>query len=391
MRRSGSSGPPPDPAAEHVPVEMEDRLAGACADIDDDRGNRRGRPSSPSRRRSRASASPRPRSNSRDVAECRRCAARGSRAGASSAFGLMSRIATKPVALVATSIAARGRACRRGSPGQAARIPSSVTARAANPDELANRRVERATASSRRRSRGPGGRPGRRPRRPTFVAPARAGTRPARAHAAARSRSLLTCAAPCRPPRSPSRVAVSTGRRAPSRSPAASTTSSVRREGARRPRPGSRRSRRVVRLKSPAAATRRRYVAAVVASRHRAQHAVVAGLERHVQMPRRPSASRAARRRSAFGQVVDLDRREPQPREPGRRARLAHQPRQVVAGLAVAVAAEVDPGQNDLAVPLVDAPPHLGEHGRRALRLREAPRTSGITQKRTRSCSRPAP
>src|SRR5581483_12445034 len=37
-----------------------------------------------------------------------------------------------------------------------------------------------------------------------------------------------------------------------------------------------------------------------------------------------------------------------------------------VAGLAVAVAAEVDPGEDDLAVSLLGAAAHLGEHGRRA-------------------------
>ena len=60
--------------------------------------------------------------------------------------------------------------------------------------------------------------------------------------------------------------------------------------------------------------------------------------------------------------VVDLDRGEAEPLEPGRRSRLAHEARQVVAGGAVAVAAEVDPGQHDLAVALLDAAADLGEH-----------------------------
>ena len=61
--------------------------------------------------------------------------------------------------------------------------------------------------------------------------------------------------------------------------------------------------------------------------------------------------------------MVDLDRGEAEALEPGRRTRLAHEPRQAVAGGAVAVAAEVDPGENDLAVTLRDAATDLAEHG----------------------------
>src|SRR5207342_723209 len=60
--------------------------------------------------------------------------------------------------------------------------------------------------------------------------------------------------------------------------------------------------------------------------------------------------------------VVDLDRREPQARQPRSRAGRAHELRKREARLAVAVAAEVDPGQNDFLVTLLYAPPHLGEH-----------------------------
>ena len=58
--------------------------------------------------------------------------------------------------------------------------------------------------------------------------------------------------------------------------------------------------------------------------------------------------------------VVDLDRREPQPLEKTNDdTGLAYKPRQVVAGVAVAVAAEIDAGEHDLAVALRDAAPDL--------------------------------
>ena len=67
-----------------------------------------------------------------------------------------------------------------------------------------------------------------------------------------------------------------------------------------------------------------------VAAAHRAQHAVVAGLQRHVQVlaHRRRLAERGDER---VVHVVDLDRAEPQPLEAGRLPRLAHEARQVVA------------------------------------------------------------
>src|SRR5438552_11040974 len=70
--------------------------------------------------------------------------------------------------------------------------------------------------------------------------------------------------------------------------------------------------------------------------------------------------------------VVDLDRRQPQAVEAGHRPHFAHEPRELVPGFAVAVAAEVDPGEDDLTMTLVDAPTDLGEHCCR----RAAPRGS---------------
>src|SRR5205807_6184770 len=45
---------------------------------------------------------------------------------------------------------------------------------------------------------------------------------------------------------------------------------------------------------------------------------------------------------------------EPQASDPGDGAGLAHEPRQLVAGCAIAVTAEVDPRQDDLAVAVLD-------------------------------------
>src|SRR5439155_26220983 len=60
--------------------------------------------------------------------------------------------------------------------------------------------------------------------------------------------------------------------------------------------------------------------------------------------------------------VVDLDRAEPEPLEPASRSSLADEPRQVVAGGAVAEAAEVDAGEHQLTVTLVDAAADLLEN-----------------------------
>ena len=63
--------------------------------------------------------------------------------------------------------------------------------------------------------------------------------------------------------------------------------------------------------------------------------------------------------------MVDLDRGQPQPGDARDASGLADQARERVPGGAVPVAAEVDPRQDDLAVPLIDAALDLGEHGRR--------------------------
>ena len=108
-----------------------------------------------------------------------------------------------------------------------------------------------------------------------------------------------------------------------------------------------------------------------VAAAHRAQDAVVAGLERDVQVLR--SGRRLAQRGDErVVHVVDLDRAEPQPLETRRGADLAHEARQVVAGVAVAEAAEVDPREDDLAVALLDAAAHLAQHRVRAAAARRA-------------------
>ena len=118
-----------------------------------------------------------------------------------------------------------------------------------------------------------------------------------------------------------------------------------------------------------------------VAAAHRAQHPVVARLERHVQVPARRSASRAAparARRSTWLTSIDERRRRCSPGvAPASRTSRA----QRVAALTVAEAAEVDPREHDLAMALLDAPADLAAAPRRRSRLREAPRTSGITQK----------
>ena len=61
--------------------------------------------------------------------------------------------------------------------------------------------------------------------------------------------------------------------------------------------------------------------------------------------------------------MVDLDRGQAEPFEPGRGAGFPDEPRQAIAGRPVAVAAQVDPGQDDLAVALSDAAADLAEDG----------------------------
>ena len=99
-----------------------------------------------------------------------------------------------------------------------------------------------------------------------------------------------------------------------------------------------------------------------VAAAHRAQDVVVARLERHVQVAAR-GRRLAQRADELVVDVVDLDRGEAESFEPRCRAGLPDEPRQAIAGGAVAVAAEVDPGEDDLAVALGDAAADLAEHG----------------------------
>ncbi len=76
----------------------------------------------------------------------------------------------------------------------------------------------------------------------------------------------------------------------------------------------------------------------------------------------RPDVRRLAQRRDELVvDVVDLDRRQAQALDPVDRAGCPDQPRERVAGLAVAEAAEVDAGEDDLAMALRDAGPDLAE------------------------------
>src|SRR6185436_1917958 len=98
-----------------------------------------------------------------------------------------------------------------------------------------------------------------------------------------------------------------------------------------------------------------------IATRHRAEHAVVTGLQWHVQVACQYGCL-AQCRDELVVDVIDLDRREPQSCEIRNRSRLAEKASERVPGLAVPVAAQVDPGQHYLAMPLVDPAPDLGEH-----------------------------
>src|SRR5260370_20939050 len=75
------------------------------------------------------------------------------------------------------------------------------------------------------------------------------------------------------------------------------------------------------------------------------------------------SRSLAERRHERVANVIDLDRRESEPLEPGRRPGGAHKARQVVVRGTIAVAAEVDPREHDLAVALLHSAADFREHG----------------------------
>ena len=107
----------------------------------------------------------------------------------------------------------------------------------------------------------------------------------------------------------------------------------------------------------------------VVAPPHGLEDPVVARLQRDVEVP--AHRGRLAKRRDEpLAHVVHLDRREAEPRQAGRGAGLAHEPRKVVARGAIPVAAEVDAGEDDLAVALIHAARDLSQHavGRAATR-----------------------
>jgi hypothetical protein len=91
-----------------------------------------------------------------------------------------------------------------------------------------------------------------------------------------------------------------------------------------------------------------------VPASHDAQHAIIARLQRHVQVPG-DGRSLPQRAHELIVHVVDLDRRQAQTLEPGRRTGLANEPRERVPMLPVSEAAEVDPCEDDFAVPLLDA------------------------------------
>ena len=60
--------------------------------------------------------------------------------------------------------------------------------------------------------------------------------------------------------------------------------------------------------------------------------------------------------------MVDLDGGKPQALETGNRADLTDEPRQRIAGIAVPVTPEIDPGQDDLSVALGNATTDLLQH-----------------------------
>ena len=125
-----------------------------------------------------------------------------------------------------------------------------------------------------------------------------------------------------------------------------------------------------------------------VAATHRAQHTVVARLQRNVQMPgdgrRLPQ-----RTHELVAHMVDLDRRQAQTLQARRRAGLAHEPRQRVAALTIAEAAEVDAREHDLAMALLDPPDDLPQDRAGARGFAKPRARAGSRRTCTRSCTRP--
>ena len=127
-----------------------------------------------------------------------------------------------------------------------------------------------------------------------------------------------------------------------------------------------------VRLKSPSGASPAQVGRRRVPATHRAQHAIVPRLKRNVEVA--GDGRRLAQRPDELVvHVVDLDRREPEPLQAGGRPHLSDEPRERVAGLTVAEAAEVDSREDDFPVALLDPPPHLAQHSGRAAAARRAP------------------
>src|SRR4029450_2685001 len=112
---------------------------------------------------------------------------------------------------------------------------------------------------------------------------------------------------------------------------------------------------------------------------HALEHGVVAGLQRDVQM-RRNVLGLAHCGNQGIAQMVDLDGREAQPLDARDSTDLPDEVREVVARRAVPGAAEVDPGQDDLAVSLCSAPTDLGEHGSDGPAARSAPSLGDDTE-----------
>ena len=273
------------------------------------------------------------------------------------ACGLMSRMATSRRSRRRGR--PRGRACRRGSRAQAARMPSSVTRRAANADECADRCIDE-------------------PRR---IVVAVAATRAVDEHnvisadlrAPAREAGFVRRSAETRAAflllRGRNRVSALGHRARPRR---VREHVDLRQAGAPRgaQRVGERalvlvgeadddvaRQVELVRERRKATEVCRRGVAAA----HRAEHVVVARLQRHVEVAGdgRRLAQRGDQR---LVHMVDLNRRESQALESRRRPDGADEAGEIDTPLAVAVAPEVDAGEDDLAVALGDAAFDLSEH-----------------------------
>ena len=133
-----------------------------------------------------------------------------------------------------------------------------------------------------------------------------------------------------------------------------------------------------------------RVVRREVAPAHPAEHAVVARLERQVEVRQRPRPAVDPRREQLVVDVLRLDGAEADPlhgrlgedppHEPGERQR-ARGVRAARAPLrpAAVVRADVDPRQHDLAVAGGERPAHVREHGSRG-ELRSAPRARGMMQ-----------